>query len=71
MTGSNSGKGEVVEVSQNQLDVMERLVEELLKPCPEESLVEDYMQKAGLEYNSDPIERINMVLQALHFEGEQ
>ncbi|MCB0364007.1 MAG: hypothetical protein H6624_13320 [Bdellovibrionaceae bacterium] len=47
---------------------LESLVEEMLKSVPCEKTVKAMMQESGIEYSSDPIERINLVLKALHFE---
>jgi len=49
-------------------EILSFLAEELIKPQPEEDTVKSYMSKVGLEYSADPVERINLVLQALHFE---
>jgi hypothetical protein len=51
-----------------KLRLMEVLVEELLKDEPNESMVEKYMNQAGIPDSKDPIDRINKVLVALHFE---
>ncbi|MCB0384089.1 MAG: hypothetical protein KDD43_01755 [Bdellovibrionales bacterium] len=47
---------------------LESLVEEMLKGDPCEEAVKTMMLESGIEYSSDPIERINLVLKALHFE---
>lgn len=52
----------------DKLRVLELLVEELLKDEPEEALVQECMTNAGIPDNKDPIDRINKVLMALHFE---
>lgn len=54
-----------------KLVILERLVDELLKEKPEESTVSQYMTEAGLPDSKNPIDRINMVLKALHFEEPQ
>lgn len=54
-----------------KLEILEILVEELLKDSPEEALVQKCMTDAGLEDTRDPIDRINKVLLALHFEENQ
>lgn len=46
---------------------LEVLVEEMLKPKPCEQTVKSMMKGNGLPYSSDPIERVNLVLRALHF----
>lgn len=51
----------------DRLILLENLVEELIKPTPEEKKVKEYMKQTGLEYTADPIDRLNMVLKALHF----
>lgn len=48
--------------------VLEKLVEELLKENPEEKTVCKFLSDAGIPDNKDPIDRINKVLLALHFE---
>ena len=49
-------------------EILSFLAEELIKPEPEEQIVKSYMSKVGLSYSDDPVERINLVLQALHFQ---
>ena len=44
------------------------VVDELLKEAPEEVIVKECMTAAGLKDSRDPIDRINQVLLALHFE---
>ena len=51
-----------------KLQILEVLVEELLKDEPEELLVQKCMSEAGLHDSKDPIDRINKVLLALNFE---
>lgn len=53
---------------QIRVENLEALVEELLKTDPEEKLVEERMKLNGIPYSTDPIERINLVLRALHFD---
>ncbi|MBK7843986.1 MAG: hypothetical protein IPJ71_09850 [Bdellovibrionales bacterium] len=53
---------------QLKVENLEALVEELLKAAPEEKLVEERMRLTGIPYSTDPIERINLVLRALHFD---
>lgn len=55
-------------MEKEKLDLLERLVEELLKDSPEEEVVSGYMLQAGIPDSKDPIDRINKVLLALHFE---
>ncbi|MBK9293596.1 MAG: hypothetical protein IPM57_03995 [Oligoflexia bacterium] len=45
---------------------LESLVEELLKDSPQEETIRKKMTDLELEYTQDPVERINMVLEALH-----
>ena len=47
--------------------ILSFLAEELIKTDPKTDMVKECMQKIGLEYSDDPVERINIVLQALHF----
>lgn len=51
----------------DRLEVLENLVDELMKERPEDKLVKQYMKQTGIKYSDDPIERLNLVLQALHF----
>ena len=51
-----------------KLQILETLVDELLKEAPEETVVQDCMSAAGIPDSKDPIDRINKVLLALHFE---
>jgi hypothetical protein len=55
-------------VGTSRLEILEDLVEELLKEEPEEERVQEYLQMAGLSNTTDPIDRIREVLQALDFE---
>jgi hypothetical protein len=52
----------------DKLNILETLVEELLKETPEEKVVRNCMSAAGIPDSKDPIDRINKVLLALHFE---
>lgn len=56
-----------METPLEKLQILETLVEELLKDEPEEGVVSTYMTKAGIEDSGDPIDRINKVLVALNF----
>lgn len=51
-----------------KLELLETLVDELLKEKPEEKVVKKCMSAAGITDTHDPIDRINKVLLALHFE---
>lgn len=44
---------------------LETLVDELIKESPQEARIRSYMKAAGLPYSSDPIVRMNCVLEAL------
>ena len=54
--------------NESREEILSFLAEELIKPVPKEDIVKEYMSKVGLEYSTDPVERINTVLQALHFQ---
>jgi len=51
-----------------ELDV---LVEELSKKRPDETLIRRKMYKLGIGYCTDPVERLNRVLLAIHGDDEQ
>lgn len=51
-----------------RLRILEILVDELMKDAPTEAVVSECMTAAGIEDSKDPIDRINKVLMALHFE---
>jgi hypothetical protein len=55
-------------MTSDKLRILETLVEELLKDTPEEKVVQNCMSAAGIPDSKDPIDRINKVLLALHFE---
>lgn len=57
-----------MEPSIEKLRILETLAEELLKDDPEEAVVQKYLTAAGIPDSKDPIDRINKVLMALHFE---
>ncbi len=57
-----------MQVPAERLRVLEILVDELMKDAPTESVVSECMLAAGIEDSKDPIDRINKVLMALHFE---
>jgi hypothetical protein len=52
----------------DKLNILETLVEELLKDAPQEKVVRHCMDAAGITDTKDPIDRINKVLLALNFE---
>lgn len=60
-----------MQTHQEKLSLLEELVDELLKDRPEESVVSERMAAAGIPDSKDPIDRINKVLLALHFEEHQ
>lgn len=49
-----------------RVEILESLVEELLKDAPNEELVESKMKHLNIPYSNDPTDRINRVLEALH-----
>lgn len=52
----------------------EFLVDELLKPQPNENHVKELMEKLGMDYNSEPVHRIGVVLEKMNslvFESRQ
>ncbi len=51
----------------DRLEVLEHLVDELMKDQPEDKLIKQYMKQSGIKYSEDPVERLNLVLKALHF----
>jgi hypothetical protein len=48
-----------------QLTCLEDLVDELVKDNPQETRIRTCMNAAGLPYTTDPVERMNCVLNAL------
>lgn len=58
-------------MTSEKLSILETLVEELLKEVPEEKVVRTCMHQAGIADSKDPIDRINKVLLALHFEEKE
>ena len=60
-----------MEISNDKLQVLEMLAEELLKDEPQEVLVQKCFSEVGLPDSKDPIDRINKVLLALHFEDNK
>jgi len=51
---------------EKRVNKLESLVEELLRDTPIETTIETKMKQLEIEYTSDPVERINRVLEALH-----
>ena len=47
------------------LNLLELLTHEVTKENPEEEKLKHYMKQAGLKYSSDPIARINTVLEGI------
>ncbi|MGE0527278.1 MAG: hypothetical protein AB7G93_22215 [Bdellovibrionales bacterium] len=54
--------------SPEKLRILETLVDELLKDKPQEKVVTNCMDAAGIPDSKDPLDRINSVLAALRFE---
>ncbi len=48
-----------------KVEQLERLVDELIKEIPHEATIRSCMQEAGLQYITDPVARMNMVLAEL------
>jgi hypothetical protein len=57
-----------MEATAEKLRILEVLVEEILKSNPTEEDICTCMAAAGIADSKDPIDRINKVLMALHFE---
>ena len=55
----------------SQLENLEALVDELMKDAPEDGVVKSYMEKSGIPYVEDPIERIQSVLTAIQFQSTE
>lgn len=55
------------EVEQDRIRTLEILVDELIKETPQEDVIKENMQRIGLSYKVDPVDRLNMVLEALDF----
>ncbi len=56
--------------SLEQIQALEVLVDELVSDKVSEKRIQDLMEKVGLEFTTDPIERMNRVLLRLH-EGRE
>lgn len=56
-----------MEIDKSRLSDLELLVDELLKPMPEEQKVQSYMRKVGLSDPGEPIGRLQTVLELLNF----
>lgn len=57
-----------MDLNDAQLSALEELVNELMKPAPEETKVRSCLKLAGLHDPRDPLARIQTVLDALRFE---
>ena len=61
-------------VNQSLIADFEVLVDELVKPQPNENRVKELMEKLNLKYDSDPVQRIGSVLEKMNavvFESKQ
>ena len=65
-THKNGGEMEI-DTHQRHV-ILKHLTEELMQDQPNKQLVQEYMERVGLEYTEDPITCINSVLMALNFE---
>ena len=56
-----------------RLDAMERLADEISKEKPCEQSIKRCMNQAGLRYVKDPLDRLSMILDEIHFleDGEE
>ncbi len=59
-----------MELNEVQLIALEGLVNELLKPAPEEEKIQGFLAEAGISDPKDPVARIQTVLNALKFEHQ-
>lgn len=66
MQKANLTKNEYSESYQSRVGRYEQLVDELMKEVPSEAKVEKLMKELDLPYSSEPIDRLNVVLKALH-----
>lgn len=55
-----------MKLSTGQISQINILVDELTKERPNLHLVKTSMEQLGLKYTDDPVERLNIVLMALH-----
>lgn len=53
-------------MSASNLELLQKLVHELLKNSPNETEIQSLMKQAGIPYHEDPIQQMNEVLKALH-----
>lgn len=68
MVQKSLGNGGYMKLSEDRLQAIEVLVNELLKSSPEESKVQGFLKKAGIEDPKDPVARIESVLEALQYQ---
>jgi hypothetical protein len=52
----------------DRFEVLENLMDELLKEEPREEKIRGFMEQSGMEYIADPVDRLNYVLQSLDME---
>lgn len=60
-----------MEMEPSRMNRLEALVNELLKDEPCGKTVKAMMKQTGIDYSADPVEQINLVLRALHFEIDE
>ena len=51
---------------EQRVNQLEALVEELLRETPAETTIEKQMKDLEIPYTTDPVDRINRVLEAMH-----
>jgi hypothetical protein len=54
------------QLSHQVIEDFEKLVDELMRPNPNESDVKQLMEKLGLEYEREPVQRISQVLERMN-----
>jgi hypothetical protein len=64
-TKTKSDKTSENSVHPDRLELLEELVDELIKESPGESRIRGYMEAVGLTYTADPILRMTRVLEEL------
>ena len=47
-------------------EAIQKLIDEMVKPRPDDQRVRTMMQEMGLPFHEDPIDQMNMLLRALH-----
>lgn len=55
-----------MDIDSGNIEDFEILVDELVKPHPDETHVRQSMEKLGLSYTCDHVERISMVLEKMN-----